>query len=57
MGERRELSLTIDPEQLRYVDEQGRHQVYRGRLKVSVGGGQPGYAPEQGLQQTSVEVR
>ena len=57
VGERRELSLTIDPEQLRYVDEQGRHQAYRGRLEVSIGSGQPGYTPEKRLQQTGIEIR
>jgi len=57
VGERRQLSLTIDPEQLRYVDAQGRHQAYRGRLSISVGSGQPGYTPELQLQQAQVDIR
>ncbi|GIX21360.1 MAG: glucan 1,4-alpha-glucosidase [Gammaproteobacteria bacterium] len=41
-GERRELTVLVDPAHLRYVDADGERRPYQGRLLVSIGSGQPG---------------
>ena len=45
MNELQHLSLTLQPRDLSYVNEQGDRIVASGTYGVSVGGGMPGTAP------------
>lgn len=56
-GEESQVELTVDPDQLRYVDDQGHHQVYSGRVKVTVGSGQPGYVGEDQITEATVTIQ
>lgn len=40
---RQEFSLYLDAKQISYVDTNGVRQPYRGRVRFSLGGGQPGF--------------
>lgn len=55
-GEDHHLTLRIPAERLSYVDNQGVHQPYTGRINVSVGSGQPGYVDAQQIAQARVTV-
>lgn len=48
-GQSENLKFQIKPEQLRYIDSEGSEQVYKGRVEVSIGTGQPGHIAEGSL--------
>lgn len=50
------VAITIDADELTYVDEQGNKQPYTGTLVVSVGGGQPASLSEEKYQQGKVNL-
>lgn len=56
-GEATEISLTVAPDQLRYVDNQGNHQVYSGRVKITVGSGQPGFVAADQITEAVVSIQ
>ena len=56
-GKSKTVAITIDADELTYVDEQGNKQPYTGTLVVSVGGGQPGSLSEEKYQQGKVNLR
>jgi beta-glucosidase len=43
-GEKKTVRFTLKPEQFAVVDEEGKFMVMPGKVDVSVGGGQPGFA-------------
>lgn len=43
-GERKTVKFTLKPEQFAVVDEEGRFMVLPGKIEISIGGGQPGFA-------------
>ncbi|BCD97379.1 glycoside hydrolase family 3 C-terminal domain-containing protein [Marinagarivorans cellulosilyticus] len=50
------LEFKIPAEKLRYVDEEGKHQPYTGRLKVSVGSGQPSFVSTKQKAETTINI-
>jgi len=43
-GEKKTVRFTLKPEQFAVVDEEGKFMVVPGKVELSVGGGQPGFA-------------
>ena len=43
-GEKKTIKFTLKPEQFAVVDEEGKFMVVPGKVELSVGGGQPGFA-------------
>jgi beta-glucosidase len=42
-GERSPVTFKLSPDQLQYIDQDGRAQSYKGRVMITVGSGQQGY--------------
>jgi beta-glucosidase len=55
-GESREVAFTLTPRQLAAFDDDGRRIVEPGGFVVSIGGGQPAYAPEGGYVSDTFSV-
>ncbi len=55
-GASKTVTITIDADELTYVDEQGNKQPYTGTLLVSVGGGQPASLSEEKYQQGKINL-
>ena len=56
-GEKQTVAITVDADELTYIDEQGNKQPYTGKLVVSVGSGQPDYLSENQYQQAEVVLQ
>lgn len=55
-GEKATLEFQLAPEQLQYVDQDGKRQNYRGRAVVTIGSGQAGYVPASALATQTVQL-
>jgi beta-glucosidase len=55
-GGQQTLHFTLTPKQLTYVDNNGIHQPYIGKLLLSVGSGQPKYVKAQHKQQAIITL-
>ena len=56
-GETTQLSFTIKAEKLHYVDNDGNFQPYKGKLELSLGSGQPGFASGETIVQKTVLIQ
>ncbi|WP_185232321.1 glycoside hydrolase family 3 C-terminal domain-containing protein [Teredinibacter franksiae] len=48
--------FTVSPKQLRYIDNEGISQPYKGKLHISIGSGQPGTVAATQIAQAKIEV-
>lgn len=55
-GEEKQLRFTIGYDQLLYIDDEGKRQLYLGPVKISVGGGQPGYTRGDRIAEATVII-
>jgi len=56
-GKSAELQFTLKPEQLTYVDADGKSQVYHGRLEITLGAGQEGYVKDGELLKKTIQLQ
>lgn len=55
-GQSDTLNFRLAAEQLHFVDDKGVSQRYRGRAKISVGSGQPGYTSKSNVQSRIISI-
>ena len=51
------IKLHIPAEKIRYIDQQGEHKNYTGRLKISIGSGQPSFVGTKQKAEATISIR
>ncbi len=56
-GEETTVDFAFQPEDIFYIDGEGRKNSYTGKLLITVGSGQKGYVPADGLVEKTITIR